>query len=146
MKNLNGFSLLELLIVLLIIGMAAAVVIPKISGGQVTLLNAQAREAMAALKYARRLAIVEGKEQSVTFYEGKNTSDKKSAKSGQWVSRGASVQWGGELQENDKMVHKITFFPEGGSSGGKLILKHFEHQVQININPLTGRIKLEADD
>jgi general secretion pathway protein H len=146
-----GFTLLELIIVMAIIGMIASLVIPHIGSGQLTLLQAQMREAVAVLNYARRSAIVEGKQKVASFYEGKeNTADKSPQKMtpGQWVSRGTTLQWGekpGEDQPQEKS-YQITFYPEGGSSGGEIILGYLDHKAVIRVNPLTGKVEAEIVD
>ncbi len=146
-----GFSLLELIVVMVILGMMIALVIPNIGSGQVTILNSQVRGAMAVLKHARRSAIVEGKQRVAILQEGKNT-DKAIVAPGHWVSNGATLQWADKetvAENSDKgkkkaAIHKITFYPEGGSSGGELILIYQGHKAKISINPLTGKIKSEV--
>jgi len=144
-----GFTLLEMIVVMAILGMAVAIVIPQISSGQSTLLKAQAREAMAVLKNARRMAIVEGKQKMATLQESQPDSVNKSmskAMPGRWVSRGATLQWAGEVSDDEKTVYQITFYPEGGSSGGELILSHLDYKVKISINPITGKITSDIFD
>lgn len=145
----NGFTLLELLTVMAIIAMMAALVIPHIGSGQVSVLKAQVREAVAVLNYARRSAIVEGQAKTTVFYkknQDSKTSDpvEKKIVPGQWVSRGARLQWGNEQpQAEQEASQKITFYPEGGSSGGEFILSHQEFKAKITVNPLTGTIQSE---
>ncbi len=154
----NGFTLLELIVVMAILAMAMTLVIPHISSGQVTFLKAQVREVVAVLKYARRSAIVEGKQKSATFYESREGTDNKSTSQkvepGQWVSRGATLEWGSQTdKENDKegeasetANYKITFYPEGGSSGGELILTYLKFKAKISVNPITGQVESEILD
>ena len=146
-----GFTLLELIVVMAIIGMMASLVIPHIGSGQLTLLQAQMREAVAVLNYARRSAIVEGKQKVASFYEGKeNTADKSPQKmtTGQWVSRGTTLQWGEKPSEDQppEKGYQITFYPEGGSSGGEIILGYLDHKAVILVNPLTGKVEAEIVD
>ena len=166
---ISGFTLLELLIVLVILGMVAALVIPNISSNQGIVLKAQAREVIAILKHARRSAIVEGKQKEVVLSEGsKEVVNQSSSKkgSGHWVSRGVTLQLReiisnpSEISEqavNDQdevnepngknqTTYKITFYPEGGSSGGELTLNYLDYKAKININPLTGKIDSDIFD
>jgi general secretion pathway protein H len=159
-----GFTLIELMVVMAILAMMAAIVIPRISSGSATLLQAQMRQAMAVLNYARRSAIVEGQTKTVVFSEGseEKTENQFTATANfiQWVSRGASVQSAGtegdsnnskgtekkEEKENpnggdNSTTHKITFYPEGGSSGGDLIFSYQGLKAKITVNPLTGKVE-----
>ncbi len=145
----SGFTLLELIVVMAIVAMVVAMVIPHIGSGEVTILKVQVREAMATLRYARRSAIVEGK-QKVAIFKGGKTADKSTTKAmpGQWVSRGATLQWGNEVSDDGKTgdkdetgIYKITFYPEGGNSGGELILTYLDHKATISVNPITGKIE-----
>jgi len=121
----SGFSLLELLLVMAIIAMAVGVVIPRIGSSEVTFLKAQVREAVAKLRYTRRTALVEGKQKVATFKQNK----KKEGEEGK------------EGKEGE--VYQVTFYPEGGSSGGEIILTHLEYKAKITVNPITGKIESE---
>ncbi|ALG67718.1 prepilin-type N-terminal cleavage/methylation domain-containing protein [Beggiatoa leptomitoformis] len=138
----SGFTLFEILLVMAIIALAASIVIPNLNSGKATFLQAQLREAIAVLNYARRSAIVEGTSKVVTFYEGtEEGQDEKTYKPSSWVSRGAKLQWGGEITAKDKNMYEIVFYPEGGSSGGEIVLSYAEIKANIKINALTGKIE-----
>jgi general secretion pathway protein H len=131
-----GFTLLELLIVMAIIAMAAAVVVTRLSGtSELTYLKAEVRKTIGKLNYTRRLAIIEGKEKLLFFQKHKQatqaTEDSTRIK---WT-------WGGKF--SNKAVYKITFYPEGGSSGGELSLSYLGHKAKIIVNPITGKVKSE---
>jgi len=145
-KNSLGFSLLELLIVMAIVGMIVALIIPRVGGSQVALLKAQVREAAAVLNYARRSAVIRGKITKAIFYQkskDENVTPQKNTKPGQWMSRGAVLEWNGETQEKDKAVYEIAFYPEGGSSGGSFTLIHQKYKAKITVNPVTSNIESE---
>ncbi len=144
-KYLTGFSLLEILIVMAIIGSLLVLALPNFSSGHLSILRAQTRELRAVLNYVRRNAIVLGTTQVATIYQGsaENTSSNKKVP-GNWVSRGVGLQWGGELVEGmQKSAHEISFYPEGGSSGGEIILTYEAHKMRLKINPLTGKTSAE---
>jgi general secretion pathway protein H len=157
----TGFSLLELMIVIAIMAMGAAIVIPRIGSGESAIMQSQVREVLALFRYARRSAIVEGKPKVVQLYQG-NTEETAKRKiysklePGQWRSRDVTLQWGenssnnaqeeeSDFEEDDEnqteKSYKVTFYPEGGSSGGELILTYKEKfKATININPITGKV------
>ncbi len=148
----KGFTLLELLLVMAIVAMAVAIIVPRLNSSELTLLRAQAREVIAVLNYARRTAIIQGAPQIAVLYSY-SEEEKPPKKIGTWVSRGAHLQW---HDENDKEVSKktegdetkilkyeITFYPEGGCSGGELTLSNEKNQIKITINPLTSKVVSE---
>ena len=63
-----GFTLVEILLVLTIIGMASILVIPNVSNLESRTFSTQVRQAVSLLNYARRTAVVQGSPASVEFY------------------------------------------------------------------------------
>ncbi|HHB93467.1 MAG TPA: type II secretion system protein GspH [Thioploca sp.] len=142
MKSTAGFTLLELIIVMVIIGMMAILVIPNVGSGQSAVLKSQVREAMAVLRYTRRTATIEGNQKTIILKEGGQSAKKNSIDSGVWVSRGVKLQMGEPNDDKSKHTNtEVTFFPEGGSSGGKITFTFNKITAEIEINPLTGKIK-----
>lgn len=152
MKN-NGFTLIELIVVLVILGLAAAMIVPKISNNDLALLKTEMREVVSVLNYSRRTAVIRGIPMKAVFYSAKksdNTDTKPQRKTDGWVSKGASIRWGGE--ETDKNpadnagAKTITFYPEGSASGGELILQRQDFIAHIKVNPITGKITSTLED
>lgn len=159
-KQQQGFTLLELLVVMFIIGIAAAFIAPSFQSGKTVFLEAQMREVVAVLNYARRSAIVEGRAKMAVFSQGQEDSQPDEKKLDDaplskelvaWTSRGAKLEWKadntGEANEpeptntDQPKQHKIIFYPEGGSTGGTLILSQYDNKVMIVVHPITGKIR-----
>lgn len=141
-----GFTLLEILLVLTILGMASVLVVPNLGSLEIRTFNSQVRGAVALLNYARRTAVVQGQPAMANFY----SADFGAAEIAPARFNAANWQAGSETsirfrdsteQEtaiDDLLV--INFYPEGGSSGGVLLLQQEDQQVAIEIDPFTGRI------
>jgi len=121
----RGFSLLELLVVLVIIGLSASLVLPSLTGGLSSLrLKTAAREVSATLRYARSLAVSVGKEQVINMdiEEGKYwlNEDKDNNRELPSDIRFLNVTTQGE--EITTGMAGIVFYPMGNSSGSSIFI------------------------
>ena len=145
----SGFTLIEIMLVLTILGMISILIVPNLGSLETRTFNAQVRQAMSLLNYARRSAVVQGQPSSALFYNGNLDKDEipqARTNSGNWQA-GASTQvrfrdsTDQEIDIEDFV--EIKFYPEGGSTGGTLLLEQDEQVVAIEIDPFTGRITTE---
>jgi len=142
----TGFTLVELIVVLAIGGLLLALTPPLITAALPGVeLKAGARRAAGALRQTREIAIAQGIEATWLL----------NIETGQYRVEGQGRQ--GALPDGIKIelvtaqdelrserLGGIRFFPDGSSSGGRLILKRGEGGLQVGVNWLTGRI-LVAD-
>ncbi len=152
----QGFTLLELIVVLSLIGIAAGLVLPRLTGGDSTRLQAEVRELVAVLNYARRMALIQGQETTVKLYPPKkNTIDDAASVArrthpGEWYSQGVSIESKGTKASHDdekqQALYEVHFYPGGGSSGGDFVLKTGEISARISIDALTGKLKAAFED
>jgi general secretion pathway protein H len=147
----RGFTLLELLVVLALVLVASALVLPNLATTDNATFNAQLRRAVATLTHARRLAIVEATPQVASFHVLDSDSADHEARLQAMAANGSSANWiAGELalrfqyevDQTPAAVESIdiTFFPQGGSTGGVLTLTLGERSARIRVDPITGRI------
>lgn len=148
----KGFTLLEMLLVLTIIGMASVLIVPNLTGMEARTFTAQFRQANSLLNYGRRIAVVDGQVSTVTLYAGGERNldteqDDEPAVAagnivGQWDADGLELRFRDSTDKEVEIEDKIniTFYPEGGSSGGTLLFSDDERQASIIIDPFTGRI------
>lgn len=144
-RRAKGFTLLELLIVLVIIVLGFSVVALNLSSGTGTFEHkAAVRDVVSALRYARGQALMTHQEMTVAFDLAKNTYKVSGRDEDYSIPEKialtvvtAQSELTGEGQGN------IRFFADGSSTGGRVVLDRGEVSKQIDINWLTGQIEVE---
>jgi general secretion pathway protein H len=142
----SGVTLLELLIVLSIMAILAAVVLPMFGGTGVSTseLKGAARQVAAGLRVARSEALATRQETRVMLDLEQRTFR---------IDRDAHVHTLPRMIEvklftaqsdlvNDR-VGAIRFFADGGSNGGRVTLAAGARKYDIDIDWLTGRVAIQ---
>ena len=139
----RGFTLLEMLAVILLIGIAAAAAAVSVTQG---LASARTRaasvELAAALRATRAQAIVKGKEQT---FELDTKSASYQAAGGKEVAlpKGMRLSITSAREDQpDNHTGRIRFFPDGSSTGGHIVLQRGERRWQVNVTWLTGAVSV----
>lgn len=148
----RGFTLLELVIVLVIIALGAFVVLPNFSGMTARTFTAQVREATALLNYTRRTAVVTGQPAMAAFLtdSGNTPSTQEGGPRRDvgevWSGPGIEISYRDSAgqQVNVESRVEIIFYPEGGSTGGELTLSQGDRSAVISIDPFSGRVRTES--
>lgn len=137
---------------LAIIAMASVFVVPNLGGFEARTFNTQIRQANSLLNYARRTAVVSGQASTVSFNvlpaeererlqleEGYTSLSNIVA---QWNGAGVSLRFRDSTDREVEITEatEVTFYPEGGSTGGVLLFAQAEQMGVIDIDPFTGRI------
>lgn len=157
----HGFTLLELLLVLGILGMAAMLLGPGLATLDSPGFNAQSREATGLLNYARRMAVVQGTPATIEFLSAadagsNNTTDRSSADAdqppvdvvGRWLGENITLSYrdsAGQDIPTDRGI-QVTFYPEGGSTGGELTMQQDNRRLTISVDPFSGRVQVRDDE
>lgn len=141
----NGFSLVELLVVLAIIALAAALVIPTVGSGQSNRMVKQSADAIAGVLQESRLrSLARNEEVSVDF----NTTTRVFSASGADFQVPENIEIkllsakGNALDADPK----FTFFPDGSSTGGSITLSDDRKSSRVAIHWLTGRIAVTDNE
>jgi general secretion pathway protein H len=116
----RGFTLVELLVVLTLLGLLAAMVLPRFSGR----LGPTAQERAAGLADQLRAA----REQAIS------------------TARPTRVPVDPAMARPDPPAEDaaILFFPDGSSSGGRLLVDGGGPPAAVEIDDLTGRVRLRG--
>jgi type II secretion system protein H len=158
----SGFTLIELVIVLLIITLSAALVTPSLSRFSKSIgLKAAAKKVSAILRYYRREALHKGAVYQVLFdsearevkvqeIESEEiTEEEKNEKKP--FTKSYILPEGIQIKEVESPTPQfpsdlpaIEFYPNGGSNGGTILLDTPGRKgFKINVNFLTGTVKIE---
>jgi general secretion pathway protein H len=144
----DGFTLLEVVCVLAIIGLVAAVLLPSVPRQTSrSRLEAYAIEAATLLKADRNAAIRRRLE--VTTQVDAGSRSVRSGASGETVRLPEDVRFEALLPQNCNnrpVIATISFFASGMSCGGVIALTHLDTGYEIRINWLTGRIEVVPRD
>ena len=165
-RNSQGFTLFELLIVLLIISVISAFVGPRLGGSISNMeLKTAAKRIAASLRYVRSQATWEGTTylavfdfsgNRVLFFPVKARSDEinEDAATDENKTTGVSKTYDlpktiqlekavSDSGEFDSGLFKISFFPEGGSSGGEItLINDRERRYSIKVDFILGTVGL----
>jgi general secretion pathway protein H len=140
-----GFTLLEMLLVLLILSLASTAV-PRILGaGRGGLVRAAAEDAAAMLREARLAARGTGREARVVFDTALGTFRRAAAEAGGRIGQvpaGASLLVEGAATEADAEGRiAIRFDAEGGSTGGRVRVTLGALSSGVEVEWMTGHVR-----
>ena len=139
----SGFTLLEILAVLVLIGIAITVTAFSLDGGlDRARLDASARDIAAALRHTRTRALVEHRPQWFTLDLNAHTYTSP-GRDAQAIPRGTVLHVTSaaeDVQHPDEA--RIRFFPDGSSTGGNIELTRKHREVRIDVDWLTGAVAM----
>jgi general secretion pathway protein H len=144
-RNTRGLTLLELLIVLVIMGIIAAVTIPIFggTGPSTSELKSAAREVAAGLRAARAQAITQRTESMLQLDVAARTFIVPPDMHVHTLSPQIDIKLFTAQYDivNDK-IGGIRFYPDGGSNGGRITLAAGERKFDVDVDWLTGRVAI----
>ena len=140
-----GFTLLELLAVLLILATAFAITLPALTAGSGTEIQAAVRTVAAALRQTRDRAIttnrpavllVDVERKQITLGERSRLLPQH-ARVGLFTARSEQL---------DEDRGTIRLFPDGASTGGRITIATDTRSFLVDVDWLTGRISILEGD
>lgn len=142
-RRVKGFTLLEMLAVILLIGIAVAAVSVSVSQGLASArVRAASAELAGALRATRAQAIVRGQEQVFDVDTRANSYDG-AKRQNVVLPKGLQVSITSAREDQpDEHTGRIRFFPDGSSTGGRITLKADRREWHINVSWLTGAVQV----
>jgi general secretion pathway protein H len=147
-SNSHGFSLLELVLVLMVLALSSSIVLPNIEKKlEERAIRVSALGLAAVARHLRIRALDEGIPQRLVVNVAQNSY--RGEREGE-VYLPPDVKFadvtGGEVV--DEAMRQFTFFPNGSSYGGAIALRGGQHSpsYSLHFESLTGRIEVRRDD
>ena len=139
-----GVTLLELLIVIALMGIVAALVVPMFGGPVSTSeLRATARQLAAGLRLARSEAVSERRETFlVVDVAGKRFKIDREAREHALPSKVDLKLFTAQNDLVSENVGSIRFYPDGGSNGGRITVASGARKFDVDVDWLTGRVAI----
>jgi len=143
-----GFTLIESVVVLMIIGLASALALPMIEGGlDAREVRRAARQIASTMHYCRGEAVSLGQPQELVIDIHHNTIH--TTGWGRWAvltDRATITDVRGGNVLGDGIV-QVQFFPNGSTSGAEVLVAsrrdRFANQLRIALDPLLGSVRVE---
>jgi general secretion pathway protein H len=138
-----GFTVIEVVVVLAVLGMALAIVAARGPLGTRTLsARAAAQELAAGLREARATAIRRNRPSLLVVDVASRSwrlGDAKPTRLPDHVALSAAV---GAAETTGRAEARFRFLPDGSSSGGRVVLVDGRRSLQVGVDWLTGRVSV----
>jgi len=141
----SGMTMIEILVVLSIMAIGAAIVVPMVGGTGASSgdLRSAARQIAAGLRHARSEAIAQRRETVLTLDLEKRSFHV--AQEPREIALPSKVELKLFTAQSDLVNEKqgaIRFFPDGGSNGGRVTVASGERKYEVDVDWLTGRVAI----
>lgn len=132
-----------MLVVILLIGITMTAVAISVTQGLASArVRAASGELAGALRATRAQAIVQGQEQHFDVDTRAKTYDG-AKRQGVQLPEGLKVSiTSAKADRPDDHTGRIRFFPDGGSTGGRITLQSGQRQWHVNVSWLTGEVQV----
>lgn len=136
----RGFTLLELVVTLLVLALAAGLVGPAIGRSTRTLqARAEVARLTAMLRHAREQAITTGRPHALVVDPAHRRLAIVTAEGEVREARAWSAEFSVQAASPEALA--VRFEPHGVSSGGSLEVSSAGLRYRVSVDPLTGRVK-----
>ena len=138
-----GFTLLELLAVLLIMALVTAVVVPSLGDGTGVEIRSAARNLAAGLRQTRNHALNDNRSATLALDVDKREFHLPGERRVRKLPKRVDiVLFAARSEQLSAQRGAIRFFPDGSSTGGRITLSTDTLRYLVNVDWLTGRVKV----
>lgn len=139
-----GFTLFELLLVLFVLILVYALAMPRLdSGAGGVQIKSAVRQLAAGLRKARNVALTEHRETALLLdVEERTFSITGDARAYALPGRLEYALFTAESEVRGEKVASVRFYPDGSSTGGRVTVSSGPAKQEVDIDWLTGRVKV----
>lgn len=153
--GVKGFTLIELIAVIAVIGATALIVFPRLPSVDELLFNSDCRKLSGLIRYLNETSYSKKKFYRVRFTPGQGTVEVEESRDGYaFIAGGETVrglvmedtyieevvlQGAGAVNQGEVVV---VFAPGSGAEAFNLHLKRRERRTTISYNPYSGKVKV----
>ena len=142
--RLRGFTLLELLLVLVIMATGYVLVVRLATGGvSGAELKSAARAVAAGLRDARGTAIATQESAALTLDLDKRSFEVPGRRARALPERLELKLYTAQSEIVDNRRGAIRFYPDGSSTGGRVTVASGERRFLVDVDWLTGRVTIK---
>ncbi|AMB86064.1 type II secretion system protein GspH [Pseudomonas agarici] len=136
----RGFTLLEMLVVILIISIGTSLLAHSVTGGLDNARERQAkRELSLALRSVRSQAVLSGQPTTLHF-DLRRDSYRIGHQAEHFLPEGMHLRLTTAVDLSSSRDGAVEFYPDGGSSGGNVYLERGPNSWRVDIAWLTGKV------
>ena len=144
----SGFTLVEMVMVLLIIGIGTALTVPMMEAGfESREVRRAARQIAATMHFCRGEAVALGVPQELVIDGVENRFH--TTGWGRWAvltDRAVIEEVHGGAVYDDEGVAHVIFYPNGATSGADVVIAgrrdRNEHRLRVSLDPLLGTVRV----
>jgi general secretion pathway protein H len=143
-RHAAGVSLIELMVVLMIMAIVAALVVPMLGGGvSNTQLRSAARQLASGLRLARSEAVSQRRETFLVLdVAGRRFKVDRDPQEHALPPDVELKLFTAQKDLVDEKIGSIRFYPDGGSNGGRITVGSGERKYEVDVDWLTGRVAI----
>lgn len=139
---MKGFTLIELIVVMAVLGLVAVTVLPRLPAGLAgSELRRSTREVMAGLRSTRNLAIMRNRDETFRVDVEQRAFQSPAENRAHALPRGVAMRLVTATSElTSGTTGGIRFFSDGSSTGGRVLLSNRDREATVSVDWLTGQV------
>jgi general secretion pathway protein H len=142
----KGFSLLEILLVLVVLAIASALILPALIQPVGTQLRTAAGSFAAGLRQARNDAVSTHRDVLFTVHlDAREFAIGDGARRRRVPAQVALSVFTARSEVIDEHSAAIRFFADGSSTGGRVTLSAGERRYHVDVDWMTGQVRVRAE-